>query len=113
MSESEPCSVAGQVHCSGGATRTRQRCAANVWTETDPCGSEEVCSAAAGSEGACVAVVEVCKGKANASTCDGAGVMYECDPQGVATSMQACASARHCQLGLDAHQRAACLPGEH
>jgi hypothetical protein len=107
----EPCTTADELRCTGGANR--QRCTDGLWMDTSACKTGEVCSAQPGSEGTCSTVAEVCKGATGEAACDGGGVMYKCDSQGVPESMQTCASARHCQVGLASGTCAMCLPGDH
>ncbi len=111
-STAEACATPGALRCSGSSGQ-RERCAGGTWAPTDACQTDEVCSTKPDSTGSCLAVAEFCKGNANQDACDAQGVMFHCNAQGVAESMQACASVRHCQLGLANGVCAGCLPGEY
>lgn len=109
----ERCETQGQVRCAAAA-RQRERCEEGAWVRAVPCGGGEVCRDTEGdSQGACVAVAEMCRGNAGAVLCDGAGVLYRCGDDGTIESTERCQSARHCQLGLAATRCALCLPVEY
>ena len=114
----EACSQEGRLRC-GLAPRQRYRCQAGFWTPAEPCADGAVCGQAQeGNEGqevqagVCQSVAEICQGSAGQPVCDGAGTLYRCSAAGVVESMEACPSARHCQLGLEhAGTCASCIPG--
>jgi hypothetical protein len=96
-----------------GKTGQRQQCTDSTWVAAEPCGNNEACSADdSAAPGSCQPITEVCRGSAGLAVCDGQGVMYLCDSQGVAASKQTCASAQHCQKGIDSRACVACIPGE-
>lgn len=103
----------GSFRCAPGSTLDRERCMNGSWLSATACATGEVCSAQSATLGQCVETAAFCIGKADQSACDERGTMYKCNAESVSESPTACASARHCQLGLAAGTCATCLPGEH
>lgn len=106
------CNSEGALRCAQGGGRGIELCASGAWTATTPCTEGEVCIAADGDgQPSCIVVAEICKGSGGQAVCDGSGTMYQCSELGVAESSSPCASARHCQFGLEREECASCLPG--
>ena len=106
------CEPEGGVRCSPGGGRSMDVCEGGAWSPADPCAEGEVCSLEEDSGSpTCIAVAEICQGSAGQKVCDGGGVMYTCDERGVVEDMAACASARHCQEGLELGTCPVCLAG--
>jgi hypothetical protein len=98
----------------GATAGQRERCTSGVWSPAQACATNEVCAGASSSKpGTCQAVADVCRGSAGQAVCDGQGVMYQCNAQGVIDSQKSCSSPQLCQKGLPARVCATCVPSEY
>lgn len=107
--EMETCEQDRATRCAGAGQR--EQCSEGVWGASDPCPEGHVCMASEdGLQTDCQSVAEICKGSAGETVCDDGGTLFTCSDAGVAEGMEACASARHCQLGRERGACAMCVP---
>ncbi len=107
----EACNVEGERRCAVRAGQ-RERCTAGFWIASEPCASGEVC-ANQPIPATCQAVAAICRGSVDQAVCDGQGIMYQCNAQGVATSQETCSSPQTCQMGVVSRKCLMCIPGSH
>lgn len=107
----QTCPSEGAMRCSPGGGRRIDICSGGTWNAAGPCAEGEVCSVDGNGALTCIAVAEICQGSGGQRVCDGSGIMYTCDEQGVVANMVTCASARHCQAGLELGMCPSCLRG--
>lgn len=111
MSADAPCATDGAMRCTAIAGQ-REQCMGGQWTQATPCDSGSLCTlSASGEDGTCAPVAEVCLGSPGRTVCDRSGTLVVCGSDGVPTSMMACNSVQHCELGAVRGTCAICLPG--
>ena len=109
------CTEPGAMRCVPDGKGQREQCSGGTWIAAASCSQGETCAGAeTGKPGSCLALAEICQGKQGTRVCDGSGVLYECDRDGViAHPPEHCASVELCNAGLPNGKCASCVPGEH
>jgi hypothetical protein len=104
----EPCDD-GALRCDD--TVRRSLCSGGRWQSTSACAASEVCDPSSTPVGDCVGLAELCSGHpASDIFCAGAR-RISCSPDLSQAQVVDCASALHCQAGVE-QNCALCLPGE-
>ena len=108
----QACESEGATRCAPGGGRRMDVCTSGSWIPSTPCPNGAVCSVdEATNTPACISTAEICQGSGGQKVCDGGGVMYSCSPHGVVEATEPCATARHCQAGLELGACPVCLAG--